>query len=116
MADAILNIDLDQELSKYQLTSDQQYLCKAMNTKLPLLPVVGKEENQLFEKLVLSAPQGPINFEQTAIEWGNKVDGINIFPKLPVYLHKKLLNKLSQFLLCTKWIPSHEVAAKSKSS
>ncbi len=57
LADAIINIDLDQELSKYQLTSDQQYLCKAMNTKLPLLPVVGKEENQLFEKLVLSAPQ-----------------------------------------------------------
>ena len=57
-----------------------------MNTKLPLLPVVGKEENRLFEKLVLSAPQGPINFEQMAIEWCKKVDGINIFPKLPVYL------------------------------
>jgi len=86
LADAIINIDLDQELSKYQLTSDQQYLCKAMNTKLPLLPVVGKEENQLFEKLVLTAPQGPINFEQMAIEWCKNVDAVNIFPKLPVYL------------------------------
>jgi len=57
-----------------------------MNTKLPLLPVVGKEENQLFEKLVLSAPQGPINFEQMAIEWCKKVDAVNIFPKLPDYL------------------------------
>jgi hypothetical protein len=34
--------------------------------------VVGKEENQLFEKLVLTAPQGPINFEQMAIEWCKK--------------------------------------------
>ncbi len=68
LADAINNIELGQELSKYRLTADQQYLFKTMNTKLPLLPVVGKEENQLFEKLVLSAPQGPINFEQMAIE------------------------------------------------
>jgi hypothetical protein len=70
-----------------------------MNTKLPLLPVVGKEEHQLFEKLVvgkeehqlfeelvLTAPQGPLNFEQMAIEWCKKVDAVNIFPKLPVYL------------------------------
>jgi hypothetical protein len=48
LADAINNIELDQEVSKYRLTADQQYLCKAMNTKLPLLPVVGKEEHQLF--------------------------------------------------------------------
>ena len=72
---------------------------KTMNTKLPLLPVVGKEEHQLFEKLVvgkeehqlfeklvLTAPQGPLNFEQMAIEWFKKVDAVNIFPKLPVYL------------------------------
>ena len=57
-----------------------------MNTKLPLLPVVGKDEHQLFEKLVLTAPQGPHNFEQMAIEWCKKVDAVNIFPKLPVYL------------------------------
>ena len=86
LADAINNIELDQEISKYRLTSDHQYLCKTMYTKLPLLPVVGKEEHQLFEKLVLTAPQGPLNFEQMAIEWFKKVDAINIFPKLPVYL------------------------------
>ncbi len=57
-----------------------------MNTKLPLLPVVGKEEHQLFERLVVAAPQGPLNFEQIAIEWCKKVDAVNIFPKLPVYL------------------------------
>ncbi len=69
LADAIQNIELDKELSNYRLTADQQYLYKTMNTKLPLLPVVGKEENQLFERLVLAAPQGPINFDQMAIEW-----------------------------------------------
>ena len=87
LADAINNSELGQELSKYRLTADQQYLCKTMNTKLPLLPVVGKEENQPFEKLVLTAPQGPVNFEQMAIEWCKEVDAVNIFPKLPVYLH-----------------------------
>ena len=46
----------------------------------------GKEENQLFEKLVLTAPQGLLNFEQMAIEWCKKVDAVNIFPKLSVYL------------------------------
>jgi hypothetical protein len=86
LADAIQNIELDKELSNYRLTADQQYLCKTMNTKLPLLPVVGKEENQLFERLVLAAPQGPINFDQMAIEWCKNVDAVNIFPKLPVYL------------------------------
>ena len=36
----------------------------------------------------LTAPQGPLNFEQMAIEWCKKVDAVNIFPKpkLPVYL------------------------------
>jgi hypothetical protein len=70
-----------------------------MNKKLPLLPVVGKEEyklfeklvvgkdeHQLFEELVLTVPQGPLNFEQMAIEWCKKVDAVNIFPKLLVYL------------------------------
>ncbi len=68
LADAINNIKPEKEISKYRLTEDQQYLCKTMNTKLPLLPVVGKEENQIFERLVLTAPQGPLNFEQMAIK------------------------------------------------
>jgi hypothetical protein len=39
LADAINNIELDQELYKYPLTADQQYLCKTMH---PLLPVVAR--------------------------------------------------------------------------
>ncbi len=80
------NIELKEEVSEYRLTADQKYLCKTMGTKLPLLPVVGKEENQLFERLILTAPRGPLNFEQMAIEWRKEVDAVNIFPKLPVYL------------------------------
>jgi hypothetical protein len=86
LADAINNIELKEEVSEYRLTADQKYLCKTMGTKLPLLPVVGKEENQLFERLILTAPRGPLNFEQMAIEWCKEVDAVNIFPKLPVYL------------------------------
>ena len=86
LADAIADIKLERQSSGYRLTEDQRYLCKTMNTKLPLLPVVGKEENQLFERLVLTAPQGPLKFKQMAMKWCNKVDAANIFPKLPVYL------------------------------
>jgi hypothetical protein len=86
LAEAIKNIDLNKDISEYQLMADQQYLCKTMGTKLTLLPVVGKEECQLFERLVVTAPQGPINFEQMAIEWCKEVDAVNNFPKLPVYL------------------------------
>ena len=62
LADAIADIKLEKQSPKYWLTADQRYLCKTMNTKLPLLPVVGKEENHLFERLALTAPQGPLNF------------------------------------------------------
>jgi hypothetical protein len=88
LAEAINSIELNKDISEYRLMADQQYLCKtmAMGTKLPLLPVVGKEECQLFERLVVPAPQGPINFEQMAIEWCKEVDAVNIFPTLPVYL------------------------------
>jgi len=72
LAEAINNIELNKDISEYQ--------------QLPLLPVVGKEECQLFERLVVTDPQGPIIFEQMAIEWCKEVDAVNIFPKLTVYL------------------------------
>ena len=106
LAEAINNIELDQDISKYRLTLDHHYLCKTMNTKLRLLPGVGKEEHQLFQKLVLTTPQGPLNFEQMAIEWCKNVDAVNIFPKLPVYLHTH----------CSKWQQNqrvHDAVAKA---
>jgi hypothetical protein len=83
---AIDTIILSKPLSQFKLTKDQKYLCQKMSTKLPLLPVVGKEECQLFNEMV-DQHNGPIlDFEDMAIAWCDCVDGVNIFPKLPVYL------------------------------
>jgi len=71
-----------------KLTPEHAFIAQSMGTKLPLLPVHGKEENVLFHSLVLAAPQGPLNFDSMAIEWCKHVDGKAIFPKLPVYLRK----------------------------
>mmetsp|Transcript_7022 Transcript_7022/g.18336 ORF Transcript_7022/g.18336 Transcript_7022/m.18336 type:complete len:138 (-) Transcript_7022:84-497(-) len=69
-----------------KLTPEHAFIAKSMGTKLPLLPVHGKEENVLFHSLVLAAPPGPLNFDSMAIEWCKHADGKAIFPKLPVYL------------------------------
>jgi hypothetical protein len=52
--------------------------------KIPSLPVHDEEEYRLFEKLVLLV--SPSLFDKMAIKWCNYVDGIEFFPKLPVYL------------------------------
>ena len=50
------------------LTQDQRYLCKAMSLQLPPLPVHGKAECALFQRLV--ARQGPsIDYQAMAIAW-----------------------------------------------
>jgi hypothetical protein len=87
LAEAIKAIELPPAPADqpHQLTADQRYLCKTMDTKLPLLPVVETAEFKLFEELVASLPT-PLDFDRMAIKWCERVDGINIFPKLPVYL------------------------------
>ena len=40
---------------------------------------------QKIERLVRDAV-GPLNFEAMAIEWCKHVDGVDVWPKLPVYL------------------------------
>ena len=55
-----------------------------MDTPAPLLPVHGEAECKLFEKKL--RVQASPDFDQMAIEWCKDVDGIDIFPKLPVYL------------------------------
>ena len=81
---AINSVSIPQKVLD-KLTSDQRYLCKAMSTILPLLPVHGEAEYKLFGKLILALPS-PINFDSMAIAWVKYVDGATIFPKLPVYL------------------------------
>ncbi len=58
LAKAINSIELNKDILDYRLMADQQYLCKTMGTKLPLLPVVRKEECQLFERLALLGMSG----------------------------------------------------------
>ena len=67
-----------------KLTPDQEYQCKVMKTKLPLLPVHGEEECKLFRSLVMRMQS--LDFDLMAMEWVKFTDGITIFPKLPVYL------------------------------
>ena len=87
MADMPINAEAVAKLS-----SDRRYLCEAMGTPLPLLPIHGKSENSLFTRLALEQLSGKrnatIDFDALAIEWCRYVDGVNIFPKLPVYLRQ----------------------------
>jgi hypothetical protein len=84
LAAAIAAIDLRSPAK--QMTRELQYLCKAMQTKLPLLPVHGEDENKLFSRLVLSQQTSKIDFDAIALDWCKLVDGVTVFPKLPVYL------------------------------
>ena len=87
LAEAIEKIELPTNANKEPatVTPDMKYLCKCMKTKLPLLPVVGEKEFTLFQKLVLKLPS-PTDYEAMAIEWCRHVDGVDVWPKLPVYL------------------------------
>jgi len=69
---------------KKKLTPDQQYMCTQTRSWLPFLPLNGKAEFQLFQKL--RSNQGSFDAEEMAIKWCEHVDGVSIFPKLPVYL------------------------------
>jgi hypothetical protein len=56
-----------------------------MGIPAPFLPVHGEEECVLFDRLVRTS-RSDLKFEKMAIEWCALVDGIKVFPKLPVYL------------------------------
>lgn len=90
LQDAMNKIKLD---TQPELCEELRYLCSAMGTKLPLLPVSGKTEQQTFAALIHDAAY-PFDYEQMAIDWCEKVDGIHVWPKLPVYLrtyHRRFL-------------------------
>lgn len=66
-----------------KLTHDMKYLCTVMGTKLPFLPVHTVEERRLYRRLIL---EGINDEKQQALKWVESVNGIDIFPKLPVHL------------------------------
>ena len=69
---------------KAKYTSEQRYLCESMGTPAPLLPIHGEAEHRLFDGIVRTA--GSLNFDQMALNLFQKVNGVMIFPKPPVYL------------------------------
>ena len=75
----------------FSLTADQKNLCKQMGTSgkplpVPFLPVHGVQECKLFDTLIVQQGKGPIDFLNMTKQWCAHVDGVHVFPKLPVYL------------------------------
>ena len=75
-----IKLDVEPELSE-----ELQYMCSAMGTKLPFLPVSGRTEQGLFARFILDMPY-PFDYDKMAIDWCKEVDGVHVWPKLPVYL------------------------------
>jgi hypothetical protein len=58
-----------------------------MGVQLPFLPVLAKEEKLLFVALILKTTGG-FDADAMALLWYGYVDGVIIFPKLPLYLRE----------------------------
>ena len=76
-----------------------------MGTKLPFLPVIAIEEKKLFT--MLCTTHG-MNVSTIMSAWNNHINGINIFPKLEVYL-RMYLNKWNK----NKKIEANALASKN---
>lgn len=74
----------DEDKQKVHLTSDQKFLCQEMNIDLPFLPFTSVEEYRAYNEFVVDGM--PLDEEQAAVEWCSRVDGVNIYPKLPVHI------------------------------
>jgi len=93
LADALSTIEIEETV---RLTRDMQYLCRVMGTKLPLLPVHTIAERKLFSNLVLKdMHMVDTTCKKMALEWVEYVNGVDIFPKLPVHLrnHRDAFNR-----------------------
>ncbi len=88
LADALNEVKL-QEGVKESYTDGMKYLCEAMGTKVPFLPVHGEKEYKLFATLVFES-SGSFDGEGMALQWMKHVDGVEIFPKLPAHLRTHL--------------------------
>jgi hypothetical protein len=102
--------------SKWRLTSDQKHLCKRINLELPFLPVDTPDEIKLFGRLAVehfksNGANKVLDFDQMAIDWCKSVDGITIFPKLPVYLKNYFPTMQARLFIADS---SKEFAGKEK--
>ena len=74
-----------QEIGPVKLTREQRYMNEAMNTLLPFLPFVSKEESMAYAKYVLDRDEGQ-DFNAAAEDFLQYVDGVNVMPKLPSHM------------------------------
>ena len=68
-----------------KFSSEQRFLCKRMGTLAPMLPVHGEAECRKFDEM-LRGGNSDQNWDKMSVDWCQHVDGVTIFPKLPVYL------------------------------
>ena len=110
---ALHSLDLHQALEnrcerinwkKVKLTREQRAICQAQGVKLPMLPFAKIKEKTLFSRnySIISKKTE----EELSIWWCNHVDGINIFPKLPVHFRMHL----------KKWLKGNRIENTMKSA
>jgi hypothetical protein len=106
LATTFTTMNISDEARK-SFTADQRFLCRRMRT--PLLPVHTQAEQKLFATLV-RATHTDGNMDRMAIDWCKSVNGINIFPKLPVrlrtyrsdFIRNSAIKRLNRMLLTGK--------------
>lgn len=91
-----------------KLTSDQQHMCTSMGIPLPFLPFSTKEENIAFADCALSADFPIEDPDAAAVEWCKLVNGVDIFPKLPVHIriHKESFQRNQRIKDCVEMAKS----------
>jgi len=82
---AVSNIPVA-KLTGMKLTRNQAFMAKHSDLKVPFLPVHGESEMKLFTCLIANSTDTKPDSEQMALDWVHNVDGVDVFPKLPVYL------------------------------
>lgn len=76
------------DFKKIKLSREQKFLCQAQGVSLPFLPFTTPEEKKVFSKHY-SVISKKTEHEAT-IWWCKHVDGVTIFPKLPVHFRDHL--------------------------
>ena len=69
-----------------KLTRNQAFMAKHAGVQVPFMPVHGECEMKLFTRLIANSTDAKPDLEQMALNWVKHVDGVDVFPKLPVYL------------------------------
>lgn len=87
LSDAVNEIDIN--MKKVKLTPEQQFLANHFGTKLPFLPFTTVAEKKKYIDMMIATEVKDDN--EHAIEWCKFVNGVDIFPKLPVHfrMYKK---------------------------